>query len=127
MLFRRPPPIAPVEPAAVLVFKAFAAALARRDWAEAGGFVADRIDVRWHGCAPKGRFTDRDSYIAAWKALLSRDSNMWDIHSIFGNETRVAVEFTRSRLNGTSVFSGTIICDVAHGVIVREVTHEVPI
>jgi hypothetical protein len=125
MIFRRQAPAAPVEPEAVAVFKAFAAALAKHDWNVAAARVADEVDVRWRECGRKQRFADRDAYIGAWQDRL-RGSDTIDFHNIFGDEERVAVEFTRRRLNGLSRLHGTIICDIRDGMIVREFTHEVP-
>jgi hypothetical protein len=125
MIFRRPAPAAPAEPGAVSVFKAFAAALAQHDWEGAAARVAEEIDVRWRECGRKQRFADRESYLVAWQERLRGSDNI-DFHNIFGDAERVAVEFTRRRLNGLSRLHGTIICDVRDGVIVREFTHEVP-
>ena len=125
MIFRRHAPAAPVEPVAVGVFKAFAGALAKHDWADAAARVAEEVDVRWRECGRKQRFGDRTSYMIAWQERL-RGSDAIDFHNIFGDEERVAVEFTRRRLNGLSRLNGTIICDIRDGLIVREFTDEIP-
>jgi hypothetical protein len=125
MMFRRKPPPTPTEPVAVAVFKAFAAALAGRDWEQAAGYLGEEIDARWRGCGQRASFTRRDAYLAAWQEVLNRDDRI-DFHNVFGDDTRVAAEYTRWRLNGLSRLSGTVICDVRDGLIVREFTHEVP-
>ncbi len=125
MIIRRHAPTAPVDPAAVSAFKAFAAALAKHDWDGAAARVAEDVDVRWRECGRKQRFGDREGYLVAWQERLRSSDNI-DFHSIFGDEDRVAVEYTRRRLNGLSRLQGTIICDVRDGLIVREFTHEVP-
>ena len=124
-MFWRKPPAQATDPVAVVVFKAFAAALAGRDWERAGALVGDEVDARWRGCGQRRRFTDRESYLAAWQEVLRRDDRI-DYHNVFGDDTRVAAEYTRWRLNGMSRLTGTVICDVRDGVIVREFTHEVP-
>jgi hypothetical protein len=126
MIFRRPAPAAPPEPTAVSVFKAFAGALARPDWEDAAARVGEEIDARWRECGRNQRFHLRYEYITAWQVRLQGTDDL-DFHNIFGDETRVAVEFTRRRLNGLSRLSGTMVCDVRDGLIVREFTHEVPV
>jgi hypothetical protein len=124
-VFWRKPPAQATDPVAVTVFKAFAAALAGRDWARAAALVGEEVDARWRGCGQRQRFTDREAYLAAWQEVLRRDDRI-DFHNIFGDDTRVAAEYTRWRLNGMSRLTGTVVCDVRDGVIVREFTHEVP-
>ena len=124
-MFWRKPPAQATDPVAVVVFKAFAAALAGRDWKRAGALVDEEVDARWRGCGQRRRFTDCESYLAAWQEVLRRDDRI-DFHNVFGDDSRVAAEYTRWRLNGTSRLTGTVVCDVRDGVIVREFTHEVP-